>query len=46
MPRFEPFRGVRYDPDRVDLAQVTAPPYDVIDDAGRRSWPTATRPTW
>ena len=36
MPRFEPFRGVRYDPDLVDLAQVTAPPYDVIDDAGRQ----------
>ena len=36
MPRFEPFRGVRYDPLRVDLAQVTAPPYDVIDAAGRR----------
>lgn len=26
-----PFRGVRYDPDRVsDLANVTSPPYDVI----------------
>ena len=36
MPRFQPFRGVRYDPDRVDLAQVTAPPYDVIDEADRR----------
>ena len=35
MPRFEPFRGVRYDPDRVDVALVTAPPYDVIDAAGR-----------
>lgn len=31
MARFEPFRGIRFDPDRVDLAQVTAPPYDVID---------------
>jgi uncharacterized protein (DUF1015 family) len=29
----EPFRGLRYDPDRVDLAQVLAPPYDVIDAA-------------
>jgi len=37
VPRFEPFRGVRYDPDRVDLAQVTAPPYDVIDAAGRQA---------
>jgi uncharacterized protein (DUF1015 family) len=27
-----PFRGVRFDPDRVsDLAAVTSPPYDVID---------------
>jgi uncharacterized protein (DUF1015 family) len=31
MPRFEPFRGIRYDTGRVDLAEVTAPPYDVID---------------
>lgn len=30
--RVFPFRGVRYDPDRVsDLAAVTSPPYDVID---------------
>jgi uncharacterized protein (DUF1015 family) len=26
-----PFRALRYDPERVDLAQVLAPPYDVID---------------
>lgn len=26
----QPFRGLRYDPDRVDLAQTIAPPYDVI----------------
>ncbi len=31
MPRFHPFAGVRYDPDRVDLDDVVAPPYDVID---------------
>jgi uncharacterized protein (DUF1015 family) len=31
MPRFIPFPGVRYDPDRVDLGAVVAPPYDVID---------------
>jgi uncharacterized protein (DUF1015 family) len=31
VPHFAPFRGVRYDPNRADLAQVTAPPYDVID---------------
>ena len=30
MPRFEPFAGVRYDPARVDLDDVIAPPYDVI----------------
>ena len=35
MPRFEPFPGLRYDPDSVDLAAVTAPPYDVIDDPAR-----------
>ena len=31
MSRFEPFPGLRYDTDAVDLATVTAPPYDVID---------------
>lgn len=30
VPRFEPFNGVRYNPDRVDLDAVVAPPYDVI----------------
>jgi len=25
-----PFQGIRYDPQRVDLARVVAPPYDVI----------------
>jgi len=30
-----PFRALRYDPARVALADVLAPPYDVIDDAGR-----------
>ena len=37
MPRFEPFAAVRYDPDRVDPADVLAPPYDVIgpDDLAR-----------
>ncbi len=43
MPRFEPFRGIRYDSARVDLSSVIAPPYDVIDEherarlAGRHS---------
>ena len=31
MPRFSPFAGLRYDPARVDLAAVIAPPYDVVD---------------
>ena len=31
MPRFAPFPGLRYDPANHDLAEVTAPPYDVID---------------
>jgi uncharacterized protein (DUF1015 family) len=30
VPRFEPFPGLTYDPDRVRLADVVAPPYDVI----------------
>ncbi len=35
MPRFEPFRGLRYDPGAVRLDQVIAPPYDVIGSAER-----------
>lgn len=35
VPRFEPFRGLRYDRERAALADVTAPPYDVIDDRQR-----------
>jgi uncharacterized protein (DUF1015 family) len=30
VPRFEPFAGLRYDLDHVDLDEVIAPPYDVI----------------
>jgi uncharacterized protein (DUF1015 family) len=30
MPRFEPFRGLRYDPVSAPIRQVIAPPYDVI----------------
>ena len=30
MPRFEPFRGLRYDAGRIDLDAVVSPPYDVI----------------
>src|SRR5687767_3128970 len=35
MARFEPFRGLRYDDERLDYGLVTAPPYDVIDDEER-----------
>ena len=35
MPRFEPFRGLRYQPARAPIAQVIAPPYDVISPAER-----------
>ena len=30
MPRFEPFHGLRYATDQAPVAQVIAPPYDVI----------------
>jgi uncharacterized protein (DUF1015 family) len=33
--RFEPFGGLRYSLDRVPIDQVTAPPYDVVDDDER-----------
>jgi uncharacterized protein (DUF1015 family) len=35
VPRFEPFRGIRYDVPRLDPRRVTAPPYDVISPADR-----------
>ncbi|MGY6499683.1 MAG: DUF1015 family protein [Acidimicrobiales bacterium] len=35
MPTFSPFTGVRYSPAAGDLADLTAPPYDVIDDRQR-----------
>ncbi|HEY1828505.1 MAG TPA: DUF1015 domain-containing protein [Acidimicrobiales bacterium] len=35
MPRFEPFRGLRYDPDVAPIVQVIAPPYDVISAVDR-----------
>jgi uncharacterized protein (DUF1015 family) len=31
-----PFQGILYDPTRVDLSQVVAPPYDVISPADQR----------
>jgi uncharacterized protein (DUF1015 family) len=33
--RVEPFRALRYDPERVDLARVIVPPYDVISPQDR-----------
>jgi uncharacterized protein (DUF1015 family) len=33
-----PFEGIRYDPQRVDLSQVVAPPYDVISPADQRRY--------
>ncbi len=35
MPRFEPFQGLRYRPTRAPIAQVIAPPYDVISSTER-----------
>ena len=35
MPRFEAFRGLRYQPEMAPLAQVIAPPYDVISSTER-----------
>ena len=35
MPRFEPFQGLRYRPEVAPLAQVIAPPYDVISASER-----------
>lgn len=35
MALFQPIRGIRYDLDRVELADVVAPPYDVVDDEAR-----------
>jgi len=35
MTDIRPFRGLRYDPKRVDLSKVIVPPYDVISDAQR-----------
>lgn len=34
-PIIAPFRALRYDTSRTDLARVTAPPYDVIDEEGQ-----------
>ena len=38
MVRLRPFQGVLYDPQRVDLSQVVAPPYDVISPADQKRY--------
>ncbi|HVB92171.1 MAG TPA: DUF1015 domain-containing protein [Acidimicrobiales bacterium] len=35
MPQFEPFRGLRYQPEATLIGQVMAPPYDVISSTER-----------
>ncbi len=35
MPRFEPFAGLRYDTEIAPLAEVIAPPYDIVDETER-----------
>ncbi len=35
MPRFAPFPGLRYDPEAAPLAEVIAPPYDVVGEEER-----------
>jgi uncharacterized protein (DUF1015 family) len=37
VPRFEPFRGIRYDVRHLDPTEVTAPPYDVISPDDREA---------
>ena len=36
MPTLRPFQGVLYDPQRVDLSRVVAPPYDIISPADQK----------
>ena len=38
MATVRPFRGIFYDPQRVDLSRVVAPPYDVINLADQRRY--------
>ena len=35
MPRFEPFRGLRYSPQKAPIGQVMAPPYDIVNSVQR-----------
>lgn len=36
MPEFQPFKGLRYDSNRVSLSEVIAPPYDVVSSEDRQ----------
>jgi uncharacterized protein (DUF1015 family) len=36
LPTLRPFQGVLYDPRRVDLSRVVAPPYDIISPADQK----------
>ena len=38
MATVRPFQGILYDPQRVDLARVVAPPYDIIGPADQRRY--------
>ena len=38
MSRIRPFHAVRYDPGRVDLSRVIAPPYDVVAPGERAAY--------
>jgi uncharacterized protein (DUF1015 family) len=38
MATVRPFQGILYDPQRVDLSRVVAPPYDVISPADQRRY--------
>ena len=40
MATVRPFQGILYDPQRVDLSRVVAPPYDVIGPADQRRYYT------
>ena len=44
MSRIRAFRGLRYDPARVDLDRVIVPPYDVIAAEERDRWYEARIP--
>ena len=35
MAKIIPFKGFRYDPSRIEIEKVVAPPYDVIGDEDR-----------